>query len=175
MKNFYYSILSIDILHSMLGFPTECIHSNVIRSCTLSFSCWIQGGRHAEGCGNKWLLSCCIPETETDSNSDIIFNGPTLNMMPKVKSQMNPPMFKQNMLRRSGDNGVVRNFLLIIYGNKQITVKCAYHNQVECGVPRTIQNTIQKRIIGGRVAPFAALPWQVHIRIAEYQVKSSFI
>lgn len=40
---------------------------------------------------------------------------------------------------------------------------------MECGVPRTVQNTIQKRIIGGRVAPFAALPWQAHIRIAEYQ------
>lgn len=40
---------------------------------------------------------------------------------------------------------------------------------MECGVPRTAQNTIQKRIIGGRVAPFAALPWQAHIRIAEYQ------
>lgn len=44
-----------------------------------------------------------------------------------------------------------------------------FQNQMECGVPKTAQNTIQKRIIGGRIAPFAAIPWQAHIRIAEYQ------
>lgn len=41
--------------------------------------------------------------------------------------------------------------------------------QSECGIPRTAQNTIQKRIIGGRLAQFAEYPWQAHIRIAEYQ------
>lgn len=40
---------------------------------------------------------------------------------------------------------------------------------MECGVPRTSSNTLQKRIIGGRVAHFAEYPWQAHIRIAEYQ------
>lgn len=54
-----------DILQSVFGFPSECTHNNIIRTCTLSFTCWIQGGRHAEGCGdNKWLFSCCISETE---------------------------------------------------------------------------------------------------------------
>lgn len=42
-------------------------------------------------------------------------------------------------------------------------------SQPECGVPRTAQNTLQKRIIGGRPAQFAEYPWQAHIRIAEYQ------
>lgn len=47
----------------MFGFPKECVHDNVVQSCQLSFSCWLQGGRHAEGCGNnKWLFSCCIQD-----------------------------------------------------------------------------------------------------------------
>ncbi|XP_030080953.1 uncharacterized protein LOC111597662 [Drosophila hydei] len=39
----------------------------------------------------------------------------------------------------------------------------------ECGLPRIAQNTLQKRIIGGRPAQFAEYPWLAHIRIAEYQ------
>lgn len=103
----------IDILHSMFGLPSECTHKNVVRSCTLSFSCWIQGGRHAEGCGeNKWLFSCCIAE-DTNFNSPITFGSPVkpsffdddlqtrLNIMPSS-------IFKQNMLRRRMDsNGMV--------------------------------------------------------------------
>ncbi|XP_055319942.1 serine proteinase stubble isoform X2 [Sitodiplosis mosellana] len=154
-----------NILHSVLGLPSQCTHNNVIRSCTLSFSCWIQGGRHTEGCGeNKWLFSCCISDNELDFNSAISFNAPIKANyfdndspmrfnMGKIKAHpMTPtvPTFKHNMLRRRMDDhdGM---------------------NQLECGIPRTAQNTIQKRIIGGRVAPFAALPWQAHIRIAEYQ------
>lgn len=95
-----------DILQSVLGLPSECTHNNVIRSCTLSFSCWIQGGHHVEGCGeNKWLFSCCISEGESmDFNSAISpYHGlikpgsffdmdlPTrLNLMPKIKSQLMP-------------------------------------------------------------------------------------
>lgn len=41
--------------------------------------------------------------------------------------------------------------------------------QIECGISKTSENTIQKRIIGGRPAYFAEYPWQAHIRIAEYQ------
>lgn len=41
--------------------------------------------------------------------------------------------------------------------------------QLDCGIPKSSQNTIQKRIIGGRPAQFAEYPWQAHIRIAEYQ------
>lgn len=38
-----------------------------------------------------------------------------------------------------------------------------------CGIPRSMQNTLQKRIIGGRRAQFGEYPWQAHIRIAGYQ------
>ena len=41
--------------------------------------------------------------------------------------------------------------------------------QLECGISKNAQNTIQKRIIGGRKAYFAEYPWQAHIRIAEFQ------
>lgn len=110
-----------DILHSVLGLPSECTHNNVIRSCTLSFSCWIQGGRHAEGCGeNKWLFSCCISEHESDFNSLAMgFNThiksnyfdndvPVRFNMAKIKGHMMTPTvsppFKHNMLRRRMDD-----------------------------------------------------------------------
>lgn len=49
------------ILNTILGVPSECVHQNSVWPCKLSFSCWLQGGRHAKGCGaNKWLFSCCI-------------------------------------------------------------------------------------------------------------------
>lgn len=109
----------------MLGLPSECSHNNVIRSCTLSFSCWIQGGRHAEGCGEntyKWLFSCCVPETEIEFNS-IAHNGPVkssyfendmpsrFNAMTKIKAQMKQTTpVKQNMLRRRmDDDGMVNS------------------------------------------------------------------
>lgn len=118
----------IDILYSVLGLPSECSHNNVIRSCTLSFSCWIQGGRHAGGCGEntyKWLFSCCVPETEIEFNS-IAHNGPVkssyfendlpsrFNAMTKIKAQMKQTTpVKQNMLRRRMDDDgmVILNFL----------------------------------------------------------------
>lgn len=110
---------SLDILHSVLGLPSECTHNNVIRSCTLSFSCWIQGGRHAEGCGeNKWLFSCCISDNELDFNSAINHNTPIKSNyfdndppmrfnMGKMKAHMmtpTAPPFKHNMLRRRMDD-----------------------------------------------------------------------
>lgn len=126
---FIFIFISTDILHSVLGLPSECSHNNVIRSCTLSFSCWIQGGRHAEGCGeNKWLFSCCIPEAGMEFNSIAHNNGPAkpsyfendlpppppppparFNSMAKVKKQMlQTPPIKQNMLRRRmDDDGMV--------------------------------------------------------------------
>lgn len=97
-----YICIFVDILQSVLGLPSECTHNNVIRSCTLSFSCWIQGGHHVEGCGeNKWLFSCCISDGETmDFNQ---YNGlikpgsffdmdlpARFNLMPKIKSQLMP-------------------------------------------------------------------------------------
>lgn len=40
-----------------------------------------------------------------------------------------------------------------VYQNKKTVFLLDFQNQsVECGIPRTAQNTIQKRIIGGRIA-----------------------
>lgn len=58
-------MLYVGILNTILGVPNECVHKNGIWPCKLSFSCWIQGGRHARGCGNnKWLFSCCVAPME---------------------------------------------------------------------------------------------------------------
>lgn len=55
----------IDILQTVFGVPSECVHHNKIRPCKLSFSCWLQGGKHVHGCGdNKWLFSCCVSEED---------------------------------------------------------------------------------------------------------------
>lgn len=118
MHSTFFALVPIDILHSVFGFPTECTHNNVIRSCTLSFSCWMQGGRHAEGCGeNKWLFSCCISDNELDYNAAVSFNNPVkstyfendlptrFSTMSKIKAPSMPtPPFKQNMLRRRMDD-----------------------------------------------------------------------
>lgn len=47
----------------MFGLPKDCVHQNAVHPCVLSFSCWLEGGRQADGnkCGsNEWLFSCCI-------------------------------------------------------------------------------------------------------------------
>lgn len=110
------SFASLDILHSVLGLPSECVHNNIVRTCTLSFSCWIQGGRYAKGCGdNKWLFSCCVPEP--DSSTPYYDNEvPTRFTIVKIKSKSNFPLpqppqppisVKQNMLRRRIDDDAV--------------------------------------------------------------------
>lgn len=84
---------------------------------------------------------------------------------------MQPPKFKfkfpkKNILRRRTDdlNQVIFVILPLIG-----TIKLTNISKVECGISKTSENTIQKRIIGGRNAYFAEYPWQAHIRIAEYQ------
>lgn len=116
---FFFSFSFTDILHSVLGFPSECVYNNVVRACTLSFSCWIQGGRYAKGCGeNKWLFSCCVPESDSTaaelmgsfSNSYYENEVPTRFTVTKIKSKLSPPQppsvnpVKQNMLRRRIDD-----------------------------------------------------------------------
>lgn len=87
----------------------------------------------------------------------------TSKLKPKIF-----PTFKQNMLhRRMDDDGVVRCCQIKIAKRK--VNYTFFQHQPECGIPRTAQNTIQKRIIGGRTAQFAEMPWQAHIRIGEYQ------
>lgn len=121
---------SADILHSVLGFPSECVYNNVVRTCTLSFSCWIQGGRYAKGCGeNKWLFSCCVPEADsaaaelmgTFASPYYENEAPTRFTVTKLKSKSAPPLppqppavsVKQNMLRRRIDDDPVRQSALL--------------------------------------------------------------
>lgn len=59
----------------MLGYPSECIHQNVVRQCKFSISCWLQGGRNVKGCGdNKWLFSCCVSENDLPTRFVLKFN-----------------------------------------------------------------------------------------------------
>lgn len=126
----------------MLGVPTDCVYKNAIRKCKLSFSCWLEGGRHAPGCGNSnWLFSCCI----YDHNNEFY---PAENSKTPIIKRTNPTPPKRNSLRRRADHELL---------------------QLNCGIPRSYENIIQKRIIGGRPAQFAEFAWQAHIRIAEFQ------
>lgn len=88
-------MIILDILHSVLGLPTECIHQNIVRPCKLSFSCWLQGGKHVQGCGNnKWLFSCCVSENDGYKQSH------------KIKKLTSFP--KRTILRRRDDNEVLQ-------------------------------------------------------------------
>lgn len=223
----------------MLGLPTECLHHNKVRQCKLSFSCWLQGGKHAQGCGdNRWLFSCCITDKDATAGLRTPISAGTSSMgassttsasggggavsnniaagsapvpaavvyvaashapvaiikgvvvrkpaaaftgvkqkvtRPALRTKVQPPptgghakhaqkfngnhkysASKKNILRRRTDDGALQTH-------------SAPAPQVECGIARTAQNTLQKRIIGGRIARFAEYPWQAHIRIAEFQ------
>ncbi|XP_055698302.1 serine proteinase stubble [Phlebotomus papatasi] len=137
--------LNASIISSVFGLPTECIHQNQVMPCKLSFSCWLQGGRHAQGCGeNRWLFSCCVPDTP----EPIVVAPPKPPVVRPLKPAASKIYPKVALLRRRIDTEA--------------------HNY-ECGISRSSQNTLQKRIIGGRLAQFAEYPWQAHIRILEYQ------
>lgn len=97
--SFSFNIIS-DIFQTMFGLPSECVHHNVIHQCRLSFSCWLQGGIHATGCGsNKWLFSCCLTENDIFSvdygirNKNVV-QPPTINFK----------FSKKNILRRRTDD-----------------------------------------------------------------------
>lgn len=158
----------------MLGFPSECIHRNLVLPCKLSFSCWLQGGRHAQGCGNHWLFSCCVAELKA-SNGLSASSGTTSYTVPIplsiVKQQRPKIKLKQTILKQSGGSnavvGINKNKIL----KRRLDDQQSYKSQPQmtCGVQPTMHNTLMKRIIGGREAQFAEYPWQAHIRIAEFQ------
>ncbi|XP_067630324.1 serine protease 33 [Eurosta solidaginis] len=171
------NLVDASILNTILGVPSDCVHQNNVWPCKLSFSCWLQGGRHAKGCGaNKWLFSCCIGDSTNSNNIDIntmsSITGPSysseanqqtpsFNSVGNALSEYkrlsmssgvgggNAALPKRKMLKRRNDNDI--------------------HYKPECGLSRIAQRTLQKRIIGGRSANFAEYPWQAHIRIAEFQ------
>lgn len=94
-----------DILQTVFGLPSECFHQNIRLPCKLSFSCWLQGGKHAQGCGNnKWLFSCCLSENNDGSKlRKPNFSG---QMAPanKVKSNFKRRYQKKTPLRRRTDD-----------------------------------------------------------------------
>uniref|UniRef100_A0A182MCB6 Peptidase S1 domain-containing protein n=1 Tax=Anopheles culicifacies TaxID=139723 RepID=A0A182MCB6_9DIPT len=150
-----------NIIHNVLGLPDTCVYQNQVRSCRLSFSCWLEGGRHVSGCGdNRWLMSCCVYENE-QSNAiiapKVAYAGP---MVPVPIIQPIVPVSRPNMIAPPQSFGMKKSF----FHRRSDQLM-----QNECGIPQTSQNTLQKRIIGGRTANFAEYPWQAHIRIAEYQ------
>lgn len=108
----------LDIIHSVLGVPSECVYQNVIRPCRLSFSCWIQGGKHVQGCGsNKWLFSCCIPDKESmlyTTQNQITSLGLRPNHIPKWNNPvtklklMDQVDINKNFLRRRVDENVIQ-------------------------------------------------------------------
>lgn len=79
----------------------------------------------------------------------------------KVNVNAIQPYSKKQFLRRRADHEMIPSPINLNVNNNNF--------QPECGIPRTSENTIQKRIIGGRVSQFGEFPWQAHIRIAEYQ------
>ncbi|GAB0088365.1 uncharacterized protein DMENIID0001_027690 [Sergentomyia squamirostris] len=136
--------LNANIINTVFGLPSECMHHNQVMPCKLSFSCWLQGGRHAQGCGdNRWLFSCCIPD-----KPEPIIIPPQVPIVRPLKAAASKIYPKVALLRRRIDTE---------------------SSKFECGISKSSHNMIQKRIIGGRLAQFAEYPWQAHIRILEYQ------
>ncbi|XP_054739228.1 serine proteinase stubble [Anastrepha obliqua] len=181
-------LVDASILNTILGVPSECMHQSSVWPCKLSFSCWLQGGRHAKGCGsNKWLFSCCIGGTGSGNfNANIaasnIAAGPAAMPYGALYGDVNPaPManlvgnaineYKRLTASGFGGGGVSGGGGGVL--PKRVMLKRRNENDVfakpECGLPRATQRTLQKRIIGGRTANFAEYPWQAHIRIAEFQ------
>jgi len=93
-----------DILNTLLGVPAECVHQSGVWPCKLSFSCWLQGGKHAKGCGsNKWLFSCCV----SDPQSQHLHHSPSplANLVDYGQLKLNlNSLPKRIMLRRRDDN-----------------------------------------------------------------------
>ncbi|XP_049530291.1 serine proteinase stubble [Anopheles darlingi] len=176
------TLVNANIIHNVLGLPDTCVYQNQVRACRLSFTCWLEGGRHVSGCGeNRWLMSCCVPESELVTPGatgggamiapKVAYAAPMLPMValmppivpasrPNIIGPPPPPLPPLPM----GHPGVQYSKQKSFFHRRSDQLM-----QSECGIPQTSQNTLQKRIIGGRTANFAEYPWQAHIRIAEYQ------
>lgn len=94
-----------NIVHTVLGVPNECVYKNALWQCRLSFSCWLEGGRHASGCGStNWLFSCCVFEQEEDySYAD---NSISTNLVRKA--YVPPNQKKRNAIRRRADQELLQ-------------------------------------------------------------------
>ncbi|XP_037928577.1 serine protease 40-like, partial [Teleopsis dalmanni] len=135
-----------NILNNVLSLPAQCVYRNEVWPCKLSFSCWLQGGKNAAGCGsNKWFFSCCVTEENVSSPENAFLS----NFRIETKNILN--IATNNVIKRKIKLG--------------LSLKVSHR----CGKAKTFRNTLQKRIIGGRPAMFAEYPWQAHIRVSEYQ------
>lgn len=141
--------LTSHMLASLLGYPTTCNLGAEIRPCTLSITCWLNGGTRVRGCGGSWLFSCCASEP---NRSEVIDNSMTSS---DWKYKVAPPILRQVPQRSVVPANVFRRRV-----DDDLT-------QVDCGLPAN--KILQKRIIGGREARFAEFPWQAHVRISEFQ------
>lgn len=148
-----------DIIQRVFGYPSECNYRNNRMPCKLAFSCWLQGGKHAQGCGNHWLFSCCVAELKATSTSSFSLPTTTLNVpipltIVKQQQQQLPPRQKIKLKQSPPQVGINKNQILKRRLDDQ---QSPFKSQVPaaCGVQPTMQNTLRKRIIGGRLAQFA--------------------
>ncbi|XP_053621535.1 serine proteinase stubble [Plodia interpunctella] len=137
-------------LLSIFHYPSVCNLGSDILPCTLSLSCWLQGGTRVMGCAGSWLFSCCYLhdryKSEVDNSipsSEWMYNKV---VPPKLRHIPQRSVVPANLFRRRVDDDA---------------------SQADCGVPSS--RILQKRIIGGREARFAEFPWQAHVRISEFQ------
>lgn len=92
-----------NIVHTVLGVPNECVYKNAIWQCRLSFSCWLEGGRHASGCGStNWLFSCCVFEQEED------YSYADNSISKVVRKAYVPNQKKRNVIRRRTDQDLLQ-------------------------------------------------------------------
>ncbi|KAL9707092.1 hypothetical protein quinque_010610 [Culex quinquefasciatus] len=180
------TIACAGVLQNVLGVPATCVHQNVVRQCRLSFSCWLEGGRHVAGCGDsRWLFSCCVKDGDLITSASMPAPASVMSINSKLAYAAAVPKSKGSMMMMMGPpppgmgwdhmpppfpKGMPYSAAM---GHSKNSFFKRRSDQVgalsECGIARTPQNTLQKRIIGGRTANFAEYPWQAHIRIAEYQ------
>ncbi|XP_052754251.1 transmembrane protease serine 12 [Galleria mellonella] len=142
--------LTSRVLASIFGYSPTCTIGTEVRPCTLSLTCWLQGGTRLKGCGTSWLFSCCLPP-KTGSSEAFDNSIPSSEWMynkapPQLRYVPQRSVVPANVFRRRVDDDAA---------------------QADCGLPSS--RILQKRIIGGREARFAEFPWQAHVRISEFQ------
>jgi len=110
--------------------------------CVLTPVCWLSGGVPHKGC-NSMLYTCCV-DAALSRKDTFTETGRSVDNSILVGNRW-----------RSGKE------------DKKFSKEPPVINEPECGI--TKHRAFSKRIIGGKRAKFAELPWQVHIRISSYQ------
>ncbi|KAG5680328.1 hypothetical protein PVAND_009840 [Polypedilum vanderplanki] len=155
----FFGLFITFILHSSDGQSQAALECPQ-RQCRLAILCWLDGGNANQGCGyNSWLYSCCM-------------KGPSSSLTPPL---LMPPKYTQQQQlskrKRQDERNLQKKFQRRRYDNTESHLV----PPLNCGIPKTPSNTLQKRIIGGRPAYFAEFPWQSHIRIKEFQCGGALV